>query len=220
MQMPLIRAVLFDFGLVLSGPPDPTAQRRMETILNTTPSDLQAIYWRHREDYDLGVLNGASFWRTVGAELAHPPTDEELAQLLHADVDLWTQPNQPMIDWATTLQSSGIPTGILSNMGDAMEDGIIARFPWINGFAHRTFSHRLGIAKPDERIYRHAIAALNEPGNAMLFIDDRVENIEAARAVGLHAIQYSKHEEFLYAFRDNNFTGLPSPAFSTTSSTP
>ena len=220
MQMPLIRAVLFDFGLVLSGPPDPTAQRRMETILNCTHSDLQGAYWRHRDDYDLGVLSGVSFWQTVGAELAHPPADEELAQLLQADVDLWTQPNQPMIDWAAALQSSGISTDILSNMGDAMEDGIIARFPWINGFAHRTFSHRLGIAKPDERIYRHAITALDKPANAILFIDDRIENIEAARAVGLRAIQYSKHDEFLRAFRDTNFTGLPSPAFSTTSSTP
>src|SRR6201996_2370153 len=174
MQMPLIRAVLFDFGLVLSGPPDPTAQRRMETILNTTHSDLQAAYWRHRDDYDLGVLSGASFWQTVGAELAHPPTDEELAQLLHADVDLWTQPNQPMIDWAGALQHFGVSTGILSNMGDAMEDGIIARFPWITRFAHRTFSHRLGIAQPDVRIYRHAIAGIEQPADATLFIDDRI----------------------------------------------
>lgn len=218
--MALIRAVLLDYGLVLSGPPDPIARRRMETILNTTHPDLQAAYWRHRDDYDLGILSGASFWRAVGAELAHPPTDEELAQLLQADVDLWTQPNQPMIDWAAALQNSGISTGILSNMGDAMETGIIARFPWMGGFAHRTFSHRLGIAKPDERIYRHAIADVGEPAEVTLFIDDRIENIQAARAAGLHAIQYSSHDDFLRAFHDANFVGLPLPADATTSRTP
>jgi putative hydrolase of the HAD superfamily len=218
--MPLIRAVLFDFGLVLSGPPDPIARRRMETILNTTHADLQAAYWRRRDDYDLGVLTGVGFWRTVGAELAHPPTDDELAQLLQADVDLWTQPNQPIIDWAAALQRAGISTGILSNMGDAMETGIIARFPWIGGFAHCTFSHRLGIAKPDERIYRHAISGIGKSAAETLFIDDRIENIEAARAVGLHAIEYSSHEDFLRALRDANFTGLPLPSPSITSSTP
>jgi len=129
--MPPIRAVLFDFGLVLSGPPDPVARGRMETILNTTHPELREAYWRHREDYDLGVLSGVRFWRTVGAELGHLPSDEELAQLLEADVDLWTQPNQPMIDWATALQSADVTTGILSNMGDAMEGGIRARFPWL-----------------------------------------------------------------------------------------
>ena len=161
--MPQIRAVLFDYGLVLSGPPDPIAWQRMEAILDATQPELRAAYWRHRNNYDLGVLNGVGFWSVVGAELGHPPADDELTQLLEADVDLWTQPNQPMIDWAAALQSSDTSTGILSNMGDAMETGIIARFPWIAGFPHRTFSHRLGIAKPDERIYRHAIAGTGEP---------------------------------------------------------
>jgi putative hydrolase of the HAD superfamily len=202
--MPLIRAVLFDFGLVLSGPPDPSAQHRMETILNATHPDLQAAYWRHRSDYDL----------------SHPLTDDELAQLLQADVDLWTQPNQPMIDWAAALQRAGISTGILSNMGDVMETGIIVRFPWIARFAHHTFSHHLGIAKPDERIYRHAIAGVGEPAVATLFIDDRIENIEAARAVGLHTIHYTTHDDFLRAFRGATFTGLPLPSPSIMSSTP
>jgi putative hydrolase of the HAD superfamily len=209
--MPLIRAVLFDFGLVLSGPPDPVAWRRMETALNTRDAGLSAAYWRHRDDYDLGILDGVSFWRTVGAELGHPPTDDELAQLLRADVELWTQPNQPMIDWAGALQRAGVSTGILSNMGDAMETGIVKRFPWVAGFAHCTFSHRLGVAKPDERIYRDAIAGAGEPAEATLFIDDRIENVRAGRAVGLHAIQYTSHEEFLRGFDEANFTGLPLP---------
>lgn len=219
MQMPEIRAVLFDFGLVLSGPPDPTARRRMETILEVRHPALREAYWRHREDYDLGVLSGVAFWRTVGTELGHPPSDEELAQLLEADVNLWTQPNQPMIDWATALQGTGVTTGILSNMGDAMEAGIRARFSWLAAFRHATFSHRLGIVKPDERIYFHAIAGIGEPAGATLFIDDRIENVEAARAVGLHALQYSNHEDFVCEFQKANFSGLPLPVAASTSNT-
>jgi putative hydrolase of the HAD superfamily len=192
----------------------------MEAILEVAHPELHAAYWRYREDYDLGVLNGVSFWRTVGAEVGHPPTDVELAQLLQADVDLWTQPNQPMIDWAAALQINGISTGILSNMGDAMETGIVARFPWVARFPHCTFSHRLGIAKPDERIYRRAIADIGGPAETTLFIDDRVENIATARAVGLRAIQYTSHEDFLRAFHEASFTGLPLPTAVTTSTTP
>ncbi|HEX5284612.1 MAG TPA: HAD family phosphatase [Bryocella sp.] len=209
--MPLIRAVLFDFGLVLSGPPDPVAHRRLETILHTTHAELEVPYWRHRHDYDLGVLSGVEFWRTVGNELRHPPGDDELAQLLEADVDLWTQPNQPMIDWAITLQDAGTSTGILSNIGDAMETGIIQRFSWLAGFRHHTFSHRLRIAKPDQRIYDHAINGIGHPAEATLFIDDRIENVEAARAAGLHAIQYSSHENFLRQLQEANVIGLPMP---------
>lgn len=210
--MTRIRAVLFDFGLVLSGPPDPLAWRRMQTILNTTDSALHTSYWRYRHDYDLGVLSGIDFWRTVGAELDHPPNQTELAQLLHTDVDLWTQPNQPMIDWAISLQKAGVPTGILSNMGDAMEAGIIDRCAWLAGFPHHTFSHRLRIAKPDEQIYRHALNAVGYPADATLFIDDRVENVQAARNLGIHAIQYADHDQFIRALEERNVTGLPLPA--------
>ncbi|HEY4008561.1 MAG TPA: HAD family phosphatase [Acidobacteriaceae bacterium] len=208
----LIRAVLFDFGLVLSGPPDPAAHRRLERILHTTQARLDEVYWRHRHDYDRGVLDGASFWRTVGAELDHPPTEDELTQLFEADSDMWTQPNQPMIDWAGALQRDGIVTGVLSNMGDVMETGIFERCPWINGFAHLIFSHRLLIAKPDERIYSYALGALNVRASELLFIDDRIENIEAARAIGLQAIHYTRHEDFVRAFEDGRFGGLPAPA--------
>ena len=212
MQMPQIRAVLFDFGLVLSGPPDPLAHRRMEKILNTTHAELEVPYWRYRHDYDLGVLSGVEFWRIVADDLGHPLTGDELAKLLEADVDMWTQPNQPMIDWAIALQRAGITTGILSNIGDAMETGILDRFSWLGGFSHHTFSHRLKIAKPDERIYRHAIEGIGHSAEATLFVDDRSENIEGARGAGLHSIQYSKHDVFIRALHEANFTGLPLPA--------
>lgn len=212
MQMPQIRAVLFDFGLVLSGPPDPLAHRRMQAILNATDAELEVPYWRHRHDYDLGVLSGVEFWRVVSEELGHPPSDDEITELLRTDVDLWTQPNQPMIDWAITLQRAGVATGILSNIGDAMETGILERCSWLAGFPHHTFSHRLRIAKPDERIYHHAVAGIGNAAEATLFIDDRIENVEAARRVGLHAIQYSRHDTFLRELQHANVIGLPMPS--------
>lgn len=210
--MPEIRAVLFDYGLVLSGPPDPIAWRRMQTVLGVADPDFHDAYWRHRHNYDLGALDGLTYWRTVAADLDRSLNAEQLSALSDADVDLWTQPNQPMIDWAHALQSDGRATAILSNMGDAMETGIRGRFPWIERFVQHTFSHRLRIAKPDERIYRHAIDALSVPATEALFIDDRIENVEAARAVGIHAIQYLNHDVFLRELESRRFSGLLLPA--------
>jgi putative hydrolase of the HAD superfamily len=189
----------------------------MQTILNADDPAFHDAYWRHRHDYDLGVLSGSRYWRTVSGDLGRNPGTEEIAALLDADVDLWTQPNQPMIDWAGVLQRSRIATGVLSNIGDAMEDGICRRCPWLAQFQHLTFSHRLGIAKPDERIYRYAIAGVNAPAEETLFIDDRAENVAAARALGLHALQYSGQEEFLREFEAAGFSGLPAPGTAATS---
>lgn len=211
-EMPLIRAVLFDYGLVLTGPPAAAAWARMQVILDATDPRFHDAYWHSRHDYDLGVLNGITFWQTVGTNLGRTPTDSEIADLIEADIDLWTVPNQPMIRLAATLQKADITTGILSNIGDAMENGILHRCAWLSKFSHLTFSHRLGIAKPDERIYRVAIDGLRHAPQETLFIDDRIENVEAARRVGLNAIQYTSHEAFLQSFDDAGIEGLPLPA--------
>jgi putative hydrolase of the HAD superfamily len=79
-------------------------------------------------------------------------------------------------------------------------------------FNHHTFSHRLRMVKPEAAIYRHAIAGLGVPAENVLFIDDREENVEAARAAGLQAIQYVDHASFVKALRAENFEGLPLPA--------
>jgi len=194
---PKISAVLFDYGMVLSGPPDPTARIDMERILGVDEQTFQAAYWEHRDAYDRGTLSGLTYWESVARDCNKPLDAVELDALIDADNALWTQPNHRMIDWATGLQRAGIKTGILSNIGDAMEAGIRERFPWLNEFAHTTFSHRLGIAKPNPAIYRHAAEGLQVPIGEILFVDDKEENILAARAAGMVAVQYSSHEGFL-----------------------
>ena len=83
-----------------------------------------------------------------------------------------------------------------------METGVRARCRWLERFDHLTFSHRLGIAKPDLVIYRHAAEGLGFAPGRVLFIDDREDNIQAARAAGMQTIQYTGHEAFEQAMRE------------------
>jgi putative hydrolase of the HAD superfamily len=192
-----IRAVLFDYGQVLTGPPDPTALATMQRLLEVDEPTLQTAYWQHRDAYDRGILSGIAYWQQVATDVHRTLDPTSLAALIAADNALWTQPNQPMIDWAAGLQRAGIKTGILSNIGDEMEIGIRTRFPWLTRFAHHTFSHRLGIAKPDPAIYLHAAEGLAVPPAQILFVDDKEENIFAARTAGMVAVQYTGHPAFM-----------------------
>jgi putative hydrolase of the HAD superfamily len=206
-----IDAVLFDYGMVLSGPPDAGARRRMEGVLGVGPEALQAAYWRYRDEYDRGRLSGETYWLAVGAELNRPTDKATIRELLEADTALWGQPNGAMIAWAAALQAAGVRTGILSNLGDGMEAGIRSRFEWLGGFAHCTFSHRTGMAKPDEAIYMLAAQGLATPAEAILFVDDREENVAAARAVGMMAICYAGHDAFVEEMRKAGLEDLPMP---------
>jgi putative hydrolase of the HAD superfamily len=131
-----------------------------------------------------------------------------LQALIDADTKVWTQPNVEMMEWAERLNRAGIKTGILSNIGDAMELGVRGRFPVLDGFTHHTFSHRLGIAKPDAAIYRHAVDGLGVASSEILFVDDREENIAAARAAGMVAVQYLGHAGFVAEMKRLGLSGL------------
>lgn len=207
-----IAAVLFDYGLVLTGPPHPPAWEHMKALLHAEEHAFHAAYWRTRHDYDLGVLTGEKYWHAVAGDVSQSLDANTLEALIRADNELWTQPNQPMIDWATALQSSGVRTGILSNLGDAMEAGVLARCPWLAAFGHHTFSHRLGIAKPDLAIYRHAAEGLGVSPSRVLFIDDREDNIQGARDAGMQTIRYIDHAGFEAAMHDAGFGYLLMPA--------
>lgn len=207
-----VKAVLFDYGLVLSGPPDPATWEAMKRILAADEAAFSAAYWGPRHDYDRGVLNGKTYWHEVAQHLGRQLTPEQHQRLIDADTALWTQPNQSMIDWAAQLQAAGIRTGILSNIGDAMEEGVLARCGWLSSFFHLTFSHRLLMAKPEAAIYTHAIEGMRVPPHQLLFVDDREENIRAAREAGMQAIQYTNHDEFVLAMHQAGLEALLTPA--------
>ena len=193
-----IHAVLFDYGQVLSQGPNAAAWERMRHTVGGSPELFHSAYWDPRHDYDRGTLSGTEFWRHVARTVGHPGlSDFDLETLYKADIDLWTDLNEPMVAWARSLHRRGVRTGILSNIGDRMETGIRKSFDWIGAFHHCTWSHQLKMAKPELAIYRHAAEGLETAPEHILFIDDREENIEAARAVGMVAIRYISHEAFL-----------------------
>lgn len=193
MPMPPVHAVLFDFGKVLSLPPDPKVWQQMIQVSGLTESELEDGYWKFRDDYDAGLLTGDEYWRNIAGASA---SAGQLQQLKAADVALWTQMNQPMLDWVAALHRSGFRTGILSNMPDAMAEGICAQFDWIANFDHAVWSHALKLRKPQQEIYTAAIVGLNTPAENILFLDDKPENIQAAEEAGMQGIVYDDHDSF------------------------
>ena len=54
-------------------------------------------------------------------------------------------------------------------------------------FSRQYISYEIGYLKPDSKAFQHAIDDLNCPPGQILFLDDREENIEAARNLGMGA---------------------------------
>ena len=200
--------MLFDYGVVLSGPPQPAAWAQMKQITGLEEAAFERAYWGPRHDYDRGSLTGHAYWQTAGRSAGLELDPDAIASLIEADTALWTGLNQPMVEWAKRLQKAGTRTGILSNLGDAMEAGVLARHGWLTGFDYTLWSHRVRLCKPDPAIYQIAADGLECAPHNVLFIDDREENIAGAIRAGMQAILYADQERFERDLEQRGFRAL------------
>lgn len=187
--MPL-RAVIFDYGLVLSGPPEPAARARLLEISGLAPEIFDAHYWKYRLDYDRGTLNGHTYWPTIARDTGLSLSPQQIEVLIEQDVLLWATVDPIMLDWAGRIHASGMKTAILSNMGEDLLEYMKENFRWLDGFDRLTWSCELNLIKPMAAIYEHTLEQLNVRADQALFLDDRIENVEGARQVGLHSLLF------------------------------
>jgi putative hydrolase of the HAD superfamily len=190
-----IRAVIFDYGMVLSQPQEPVALGNLLTITGLDRETFDSHYWTHRHAYDMGKLNGRTYWQQFAADTAIELTSTQVERLIENDVLMWCTINEPMVKWAKSLAESGMRIGILSNMGEDTLSYMRQEFSWLGDFHHHTWSCELGIAKPDPTIYTYTCEKLGVAPPEALFLDDKAENIRAAEEVGLAGIQFRDVEQ-------------------------
>jgi putative hydrolase of the HAD superfamily len=187
--MPL-RAVIFDYGMVLSGPPEPGARARLLEISGLAPEVFDAHYWRYRLDYDQGKLTGHTYWPTIARDAGVSFSPQEIEALIEQDVLLWATVDPIMLEWVNRVRASGMKIAILSNMGEDLLAYMRENFGWLDRFHHLTWSCELNLIKPMAEIYEYTLEKLNVRADEALFIDDRLENVEGARAVGMHSLLF------------------------------
>jgi len=189
-----LRAVVFDYGMVLSGPPDPAAHAELVRITGLPVAEFESRYWRDRHPYDEGKLTGLEFWQKYNHDAALGLSQAAIEELNRWDGLMWTTQNEAMLGWAERLKASGILTAILSNMGDNVHASIERRFTWPSRFDVRVWSFQHLMAKPEPAIYRLTLEQLGTRGEETLFLDDRELNVKAAETLGMQGIQFSTIE--------------------------
>jgi putative hydrolase of the HAD superfamily len=186
-----LRAVIFDYGMVLSGPPDPKSHAELMRITGLPAEQLDPLYWVDRHAFDEGKLTGEAYWRDIlrqaGLTLSQPAIDE----LIHWDGRMWMTLNPPMLAWQGALKTRGMLTAILSNIGDTTQQAMERELKWLSRFDVLVWSYQLRMAKPDPAIYRYTLDKLGIQPAEALFIDDRVVNVEAAIELGMSALVFT-----------------------------
>jgi 2-haloacid dehalogenase len=82
------------------------------------------------------------------------------------------------------LRARGVPVHALTNFGVQTWQMAQRPYPFLAEFDRAFVSGHMGVIKPDPAIYAAVEAALDLPGDRLLFTDDRADNVAAAAARG------------------------------------
>jgi glucose-1-phosphatase len=192
----MIRTVLFDFGNVVAFFDHQRALRRLLAHTDRTADQLLALmYYNDLEyRYECGELTTDEVFamaREVGG--LRCSQDEFVA----AFCDIFS-PNPPVAELVGRLKHNGYRLVLASNTNaahyahyrEAFRD-VLAHFDAI------AVSHEAGARKPHPKFFEYAHRLAGGERAECVFIDDLADNVEAARAFGWRAIQYTAFEELL-----------------------
>ncbi len=204
-----ISTVILDYGQVLAYSATPEDFGRMATILNSSFETFYTLWQTTRDPYDCGDLTPEEYWLKLAAQADRSIDSGQIAMLRELEVEIWSHLDQGMLDWVSRLRAAGIKTGLLSNMPCDLVTYLRTNCKWMEKFVFKTFSSEVRLIKPDPAIYEHTLHGLGVSASESLFVDDREINIQAARALGMHAIQFSSIAQFSEDLEAMGFPILP-----------
>lgn len=69
----------------------------------------------------------------------------------------------------------------------------VAGFGLSEVFSHCFYSHEIGMSKPDREVFQHVLDEAGILAEETLFLDDSIQNIKAARAMGFNVIHITQN---------------------------
>ena len=208
-ECPSMRAVIFDYGEVLCFRPTSDQFTRMAEIFGLGLDSFRTLWERSRAALDRGDLTPEAYWLNFAEETRIKLEPEQVEKLCRWEIEMWSQANPAMVEWLLKLSAAGVKTGLLSNMPADLAAHVQKNYKWMGAFSFKTFSPHVRLVKPDPAIYEHTLQGLGVKPSETLFVDDRESNVQAARTLGMRAIQFQSIEQLRNDLEMLGFPILP-----------
>jgi putative hydrolase of the HAD superfamily len=188
-----IKAVIFDVGGVLRRSETEEGRRKWEARLGLAQGELADIVFDSPLAWaaTLGQASDAAIWEDVSTRFSLDA--EQLRQLKR---DFWSgdQTDEELVRYLGGLRPHR-KTALLSNAWPGARRVFSERMGLADAVDEIIISAEEGVAKPDPAIYWIALRRLGVKPREAVFVDDVAANVEAARALGMHGVQFRTREQ-------------------------
>jgi putative hydrolase of the HAD superfamily len=206
----VIRAVMFDFGGVISSSPFEAFARFEEAnglpsgfirTVNATNPNHNAWARLERNEVDLEAFG--PLWSAEARALGHDVDGRRVLEMLAGEI-------RPQMVAAIRACRRTHKTACLTNNFLSAEAVVSEEVAAVYALFDAVLESRvLGVRKPDPRFYELACEAVGVRPDESVFLDDLGVNLKPARALGMHTIKVTDPDEALAELE--RVTGLSLP---------
>jgi len=212
-----LQAVIWDFGGVLTSSPFEAFTRYeaekglpKDFVRSVNALNIQENAWAKLERSEVTADEFDTLFREESAALGHEVPGKDILALLSGDIRpavveaLKTCKGQVKVGCITNNAPVGKGAGMSSDSNKAAQVSEIMKL-----FDHVIESSKLGIRKPDPRIYALMCEALDVDPTKCVYLDDLGINLKPARAMGMHTIKVLNEAQLLQDLREaTQFEGI------------
>lgn len=191
--MTQIKAVIFDMGGVILRSEDKTPRDILAEKLGITHDELirQVFGSETARQATVGRITEVEHWQSVAE---HFGLDGQ--ELVDFQTAFWAgdRIDKALLDFIDRLRPQ-YTTALLSNAWDGARQAMVEKYDALYPFDVIIYSAEVHLAKPDPAIYYLALKQVGVQPAEAIFVDDFVENVEAAAALGIHAVRFYNAEQ-------------------------
>lgn len=186
----MIKAIVFDIGGVLLRTDDRSARQKLEAQYGLAPGGADRLVFDSQvaKESTIGEASQDSIWDNVGKVL--DLSEEELNDF---QLTFWANDHvdQELVEFLRECRKDYI-TALLSNAWVDARKTFAEIYGLVEGQTvdYILYSSELGVAKPDPQIYHILAEKIKSEFNEIIFVDDFIENVEAAQKLGIHAYHF------------------------------
>lgn len=196
----MIKNIIFDVGKVLVEWEPETALRKLgvreEAIAPILEATVESDEWYEMDKSVLGDEEQLEHF------LRKAPAYEKEIRLFwdHLNLAIWQYDYAR--PWMQELKERGYRLYILSNYARRTFAQTKEKLAFLEDVDGSLFSFEVHHIKPDPDIYRILLQKFHLTPQECVFLDDRAENVEAAKQLGIWAFQFTGYEAAVKALEE------------------
>ena len=186
----MIKSIVFDIGGVILRSEDESGRDALGEKYDLEPGWVERLVFNSdaAKTSTIGLVSADAIWHGVAEEL------NLSINSLQAFQDLFWQGDQidyTLVEFLETCRPQ-FHTALLTNAWKDARIMLKERYAISEGQTvdHLLVSSEIGIAKPHPEIYELLAETLDCHFSEILFVDDFIENIEAAKEMGINTIHF------------------------------